>query len=83
MNKFVRRALDKNGKGVAPATLANKVREEDEMRVNEEFLLRCKISGLLLAFADEKDDLATSEFQERADTVAREIIDRVRWTPDA
>ncbi len=46
-----------------------------------EFLLRHEISNMILEIADEKDDLTTSDFQGRADVIARKIIDRVRSAP--
>lgn len=49
--------------------------------MDKEFLLRHEISEILLALADEKEDLTTSDFQGRADVAARNIIDRVRRTP--
>jgi hypothetical protein len=49
--------------------------------MDPEFLLRHEISNMILEVAEEKEDLTTSDFQGRAEVVARKIIDRVRSAP--
>ena len=47
-------------------------------RMTNDLQLRNDVAELLLRFADEQHDLTTSDFQARADVVARQIIQVVR-----
>jgi hypothetical protein len=46
--------------------------------MTNDFQLRDEVAELLLRFADEQHELTTSDFQARADVVARKIIKAVR-----
>ena len=49
--------------------------------MDPEFRLQHEISNMILELADEKELLTRSDFQGRAEVVARKIIDRVRSAP--
>jgi hypothetical protein len=50
--------------------------------MDKEFQLRFTVADMILGLADEQHELTRSDFQGRADVVARNIIDLVRRDTD-